>query len=220
MREKVEQSYNYGEKVLISTSNQQKGVGRQGKSWTHFENSLAFSLSFKPHLKASVTPLEVGALLVKYLKSIGHNLYLKWPNDLINSKKQKCGGILCTFINSNLVLVGIGLNWGKADYVPQNDSDILPGAIEFNSKLSREEQQTIPHNIASFLYANRLSSEEVSNTWRQFCCHYEKKVSLLDGTQTVSGIFKGIGPGGEALIAHKGKIQMFTTGSIVLLETV
>ena len=102
--------------TLVSTSRQTGGLGQGGSRWVHFAGSLAFSLSLPPHSRTGLTPLEVGAALTSFFASLGHRISLKWPNDLLNDKGEKCGGILCSLVDADTVVAGIGINWGRGDY--------------------------------------------------------------------------------------------------------
>ena len=201
--------------LLVSASHQAQAVGRGGAAWTHTANSIGFSLALAPHPEASLTPLEVGAALLGYFAGIGQQLSLKWPNDLLNSGGQKCGGILCTLVAPETVIVGVGLNWGEAPSL--QDADIAPGAIESGKRLSESEQEKLSYQIASHLLENRLSSENIRKVWNEHCFHLGKMVSIADNGKRIDGLFKELGPKGEAVIEQDGQIKTIVTGSLSLL---
>ncbi len=172
------------EPMVVITKNQTKGKGQRERSWHHFENSLAMSFSFKPSQIPTMTPLKLGVLLCEYFEKKDIDLKLKWPNDLIIDDK-KCGGILCEYINEEIVLVGLGLNLfetekKKFEY-PHGFLDISINAKE----------------LMIFLYEDHLNKDFTSEFMKR-CVHQNKEVEV-DGKK---GIFKGIGAHGEALIQH------------------
>ena len=202
--------------LLISTSRQREGRGRRQNRWIHVDNALAFSLTFKPHAEPTLTPLEVASILIKYFQQQGYRLHLKWPNDFLNSHGQKCGGILCTYLSGETVLVGIGLNVGRADFDELTKDMVAPGSIDDNKMLSEQDKQKIPLDIYHHLVKNRMSSQQVLNTWNQHCFHQGKNVTIVDDDKKVVGLFHGITPKGEAILECEGRREYVAVGSLVM----
>lgn len=202
--------------LLVSASRQTEGRGRGRNQWVHSDNALAFSLALGPHPEPTLTPLEVGSILINYFQQQTYQLYLKWPNDLLNSQGQKCGGILCSLMDGNTVVVGIGINLGKSDFqgVPRNT--IVPGHIDDKKILIERDKQDIPLDISQYIIKNRMTAKQVLQTWNDHCFHQKKKVLIGDGNSSIGGLFQGITPKGEAIIESNGIHEYVTTGSLVI----
>ena len=103
--------------TLIITDHQQKGKGRRQNIWDATPGkSLTFSFVLYPENnldKLALFPLLTGLSIVKGIESAAFiNIGLKWPNDIMLSRK-KMGGILIEskIISNRLsIVVGIGLN--------------------------------------------------------------------------------------------------------------
>ena len=207
LKKKIEQKEFDNLPLLVSTSRQKQGRGRRQNQWLHLENALAFSLTFKPHAEPTLTPLEIASILIKYFRE--YELYLKWPNDLINSGGQKCGGILCTFLTREIIIVGIGINWGKADF-----KGLEWGPVDDKRVLSEQEKQEIPFEMSQYLVKNRMSSQQVLRTWNRHCFHRDKEVFIIDNDREIVGLFQGITHKGEAIVSNNGRQEYVAAGSL------
>ncbi|RLA63243.1 MAG: biotin--[acetyl-CoA-carboxylase] ligase [Epsilonproteobacteria bacterium] len=186
--------------ILISAEEQTHGVGRQKKKWVHQKNSLAFSFTLKPCEVPTLTPLEVSVLIAKFIKeNFALKLKLKWPNDLLNEKGEKCGGILIQNIEGRLI-VGVGINLSMERPIEKREL-YPPGYFKIitpNKELIRD--------IYSFILNNRSTPDEIRDLWEEKCIHLGKQVEI----DNITGVFEGIGEIGEALIRSDGIIRVYS----------
>ncbi len=196
--------------ILVSTDHQSAGVGRQGAPWSHLDEALAFSFDISPNPTITLTPLEIGILLSRFFRP---KLSLKWPNDLINKKREKIGGILCQLVGQR-VAVGIGLNI-KADTTKLNFDYPVGSLFNFEEQLSSQYKKELPFEIVEFIHSHRLTSEGVINEFQDYCVHQNQEVIILNGKNKESGLFVGLGKNGEALLKKQdGLIEAHLTGSL------
>lgn len=103
--------------LLLVAENQTAGRGRAGRSWLSSpEGSLTFSLAWRfeggPQALSGL-PLAIGVALAETLGTLGQQVQLKWPNDLlkdgdklagilVETQSAPGGGVWC--------VIGIGLN--------------------------------------------------------------------------------------------------------------
>jgi BirA family biotin operon repressor/biotin-[acetyl-CoA-carboxylase] ligase len=199
------------EPLLISTNCQTEGTGRQGSSWNHYNNALAFSFTLQPSSVVTLTPLEIGVHLANYFQP---NLKLKWPNDLLNSKEEKVGGIICQLYH-DVILVGVGLNLYLSDKDKKDTPFPYPvGSIFKENNSKDEDKENLPKLIFDFILKSRLNTKELKEQWLQSCCHLNKHVTVSDHKNISKGIFIGLGENGEALIKDGDKIGKALTGSL------
>lgn len=198
--------------LLVSTSHQTKGKGRQGNDWEFFDGSLAFSFTLIPHNIISLTPLEIGVQLVNFFQIFyNQKVFLKWPNDLLNENGDKIGGIICENNGKDFILAGIGINIG-IDTVHLQDQKKASG-LKFS--LTPNHQNEIPRLFYNYIGNNRKSRDEIIKLWTQNCFHMNKKVSLQNN-KTEEGIFKGIGINGEAILLIDNIEKKFYSGSLFI----
>lgn len=202
-------SQNYS-KVLITTEDQTSGVGRRGNQWLNVDHALAFSFSLNPSNTMTLTSLELGIHLCNFYQD---KVSLKWPNDLLNSKGQKCGGIICNLVDQNVIIAGIGLNMFLEE-TPKNDFKIAPGGIFDQKPIQVDYKKLTPLEIVEEIHNNRMDDKDILEMWNNHCVHLDKPVRIVDQSSDTSGIFRGIGPQGEALIETNGNVINIMSGSL------
>ena len=211
------------QKILVSTSKQSGGVGRHGNKWDSFKNSLTFSFTIKtqPTKNLSTLPLELSVFLAEWLKlKTGKELKVKWPNDILTINAQKCGGILCHYINPKIIIAGIGLNLGPISFKPDHLYKTSPGFISDAIELSENDKKDLPLDFYTFFLERFASKKNNLASWENLCIHLNKtvKISHSEGNFKI-GRFKGIGPCGEAILELENKLEeKFMSGSLNLVE--
>ena len=200
--------------ILISTDSQTQGIGRRSNSWHHGRNALAFSFTLPYFDKMSMVSQETAVLLVKFLKYTGgYEIGLKWPNDLINKRSEKCGGIVVHLQNKTLI-VGVGINWGRGEFAGKYR--YAPGVVDKFYVFKNEDYEKIPFDFYTYLLAHRLSVQETREEWMRYCCHLNEVVQIYEDSGVEQGIFLGIGRLGEAVLRKGDHVKTFFTGSLSL----
>jgi BirA family biotin operon repressor/biotin-[acetyl-CoA-carboxylase] ligase len=198
--------------ILVSCDKQSKGQGRNAKSWDHLEEALAFSFTLSPNDPLTLSSLEVAVLIAFYFReNQSCEVLLKWPNDLMTTEGKKCGGIISAVIDNTLI-VGAGVNFVN----PKDKNYQTPGGAIKPKNLSSDFKEKMPTEIYQYLLNNRLKAQDVSKRWNELSCHLNKEVTLIEADKSISGIFQGLGPHGEALIESNGKVRSFFNGSLLL----
>lgn len=194
--------------ILISCDQQTDGIGSKNNLWDFYQKSLAISFTLIPNITPTLTPLEIGLIISKYFREKHSTaIFLKWPNDLLNHEGKKCSGIICQYIDSNLVIAGLGINLGfqqQKNTYPHGFSSLVINYASLES-LSRE--------IYKYILNNRiLTFFELEMEFMQACSHINKKVKVDDA----EGLFQGIGKGGEALVLINGEVKKFYSSSLTI----
>lgn len=102
--------------VLILAKSQIAGRGRSGRKWVGIDSAFLGTYLFRTAgIAAEVNgfSLAVGLVTCQILCSLGCDIRVKWPNDLISSDGEKLGGILVEILHGSsekYYLVGIGVN--------------------------------------------------------------------------------------------------------------
>ncbi len=88
---------------------QSAGRGRLGRSWEVPEGtSVMMSILLRPKFEPQYAPTPYpcnGMAVAKAVKSLGFDVSIKWPNDVVVSHKKICG-----------ILTEMGVRDGKIDY--------------------------------------------------------------------------------------------------------
>lgn len=197
--------------IIVSTSYQDAGHGRRGSEWKHFDYALSFSFTIKPNECMTLTPLEIGCLLADFFSP---NIQLKWPNDLINPKKEKVGGIICQLIEG-VIVAGVGINL----YLPQQEDNHgfpypVGGVFTEKENFTSDFQSEIPKKIYQYILENRLTSAQVQSQFSRHCSHLNQQVQIIDHQTTNAGEFIGISSQGEALLQQEDQVSKVLTGSL------
>jgi biotin-[acetyl-CoA-carboxylase] ligase BirA-like protein len=194
------------EGMIISCEHQLAGRGRGNNQWMSMPGTLCFSMNLKPHPILSFTAMEMAVIISHFFSLKGKELSLKWPNDLWDSQRKKCGGLLIQ-VHQEILLTGIGLN------LFSEDKD-FGGILDFDAeKIINKEMWS--KEIGEFIVNNRIKDTPLLKTlWRQRCGHLNERVSIRDGEQEVQGIFQDIGEYGEALILTQDGVNKIYNGSL------
>lgn len=206
LKEKVRNS---NDSLLISTDNQINGRGRQGSTWEHFDCALAFSFNITPNEVLTLTSLEIGVLLAEFFEG---KAKLKWPNDLLNDRKEKVGGILCQLMDKQ-ILVGIGLNL-KGETERERFPYPVGSILSNDDVLAYNFKKELPLKIVNYILANRLTPFQVKEKFNQSCIHINSDVTITNTNEVDNGVFIGIGENGEAILQKEGQLKKVLTGSL------
>ena len=131
---------------LLISEVQFGGRGRRGRSWmSPYARNLAISLGMKLNRSAGEIgsfSLVVGVAVVDVLREVGVlELSLKWPNDVLLSRRKVCG-ILIELVPSDAsfeVVVGFGVNIGSQALIVGAVDQEVADVYEQAPNMSRNE---------------------------------------------------------------------------------
>uniref|UniRef100_UPI000B363B7E bifunctional biotin--[acetyl-CoA-carboxylase] ligase/biotin operon repressor BirA n=1 Tax=Thaumasiovibrio occultus TaxID=1891184 RepID=UPI000B363B7E len=204
------------------------GRGRRGRAWySPFGCNLYLSLYWR--LEAGLAAamglsLAVGIIAAETLREqTGADVRVKWPNDLyVNDKKL--AGILVELSGqageTAHVIVGMGINmamptdidtpidqpWTSVADVGQN----MPSRNELLASLIERLREGLAHYEREGLAA-------FTSRWNLLDNYIDRRVTLIIGPNTVSGIARGINEQGALLLENEnGDITPYIGGEISL----
>jgi BirA family biotin operon repressor/biotin-[acetyl-CoA-carboxylase] ligase len=201
--------------ILISCDNQTNGHGRQGKPWQCTKNAITCSFSYKLNETPTLTPLQVGYWLCRFLgEKYQVNLGLKWPNDLLNQDGHKVSGIICQKIDDEFAVVGIGVNLGASSWDPSIEFKTKPASVVPELNLGPDEISEATTQLYEYLLDNQNKPFDLE-LWNNLCLHTNQFIRIEDNSKSVTGTFKGIGNLGQALVEQDDlSIQEVYTGTV------
>ena len=199
---------------VIISNKQIDGKGRVGKTWSSPDSgNIYMSIACKGLIQKAPLSLIVGIICQRSIeKIIGSDLIgLKWPNDIIYSKK-KIGGILIEkeFMGQDILnIIGIGLNLN----LPNKES-WWGDLSSFNLELKRNELI----NIIIIELINFIDNDihQWVDEWEGLCIHMNSEINIKQNNKIIdSGIFTGINQDGSVKITSKdGNIKKYEFGEI------
>ena len=106
----------YSKPTIVTSLRQTRGRGTMGKKWISKKGNLFFTIFFE--LNQKKINFKHFAILNAYLirhiisKEYKSKIKIKWPNDLLFSKKKICGILQETIIfrKKKFLIVGMGIN--------------------------------------------------------------------------------------------------------------
>jgi BirA family biotin operon repressor/biotin-[acetyl-CoA-carboxylase] ligase len=199
---------------VIISNKQTDGKGRVGKTWSSPDSgNIYMSIACKGLIQKAPLSLIVGIICQRSIeKVIGSDLIgLKWPNDIIYSKK-KIGGILIEkeIMGQDILnIIGIGLNLN----LPNKES-WWGDLSSFNLELKRNELI----NIIIIELINFIDNDihQWVDEWEGLCIHMNSEINIKQNNKIIdSGIFTGINQDGSVKITSKdGNIKKYEFGEI------
>jgi len=198
--------------LVVISEQQTAGRGRQGREWySPNTGNIYMTVKFRDKGHAPLS-LIIGLLISEAIYSVSDkkiNAGLKWPNDLLISKKKICGILIESEINENEFefVVGIGINyslpkkevwWGEIGKL----ADILPREKLINSIL---------HSVVNYA---QNGYENWKTAWEKRCMHMDIEIEAVSNNQRVIeiGIFKGINEEGKMLLQTESELKIISSG--------
>ena len=211
----------------IITLNQSGGRGRRGKSWISAPNKgIALSCRVPTDGLAidqlPLISLAAGVALHAWIEevtrsSLGPDLALKWPNDLV-WKKGKLAGILCEsrfYSTRAKAIVGIGINLSRIDGIPVESASLED--ICSSTPVIQEGSEEILRLIERLSRMMTLLRDDPSSVLKQW-----RERALPIGTvmrrEGVTGLYKGIDDHGALLLDMQGQTVKVDTGEVELIS--
>jgi biotin-(acetyl-CoA carboxylase) ligase len=166
-------------------------------------------------------PVETGILLARGLSaSFGLDVRLKWPNDLLVSRK-KLGGLLvearANAEGEGYAVVGIGVNVGATR--AQLDAAALPDATSLKAAGAPEESLSGDAPLLallSILEEGLLAPKPVlPEAFEEVSAHSAgDRLTVADGDRTVEGTYLGVTPEGFLRLAVASGEERVVSGDV------
>lgn len=202
---------------VISAVIQTGGYGRRGRAWQGPVGNLYFTMveHFSGMGQLEYFPYVVGLALYDAVAdhlSNGHELRVKWPNDvLVNGKKMS--GILIE-VKDNTLLIGIGVN---VMVKPETDQPVT-----FINEYA-DPKMTAAQVLSAFLYHYDLWMERaekggftaIKGDWMARAAFIGEPISArLANGQVLNGIFDALDDHGALVLRGETAHHVITSADI------
>ncbi len=217
------------EGLVVIAEHQQRGRGRMGRIWhTLADDALALTVLLRPPLppeRVPQIPLVVGVALCEAFRSLGGNVAIKWPNDILHGG-AKLAGILTEMRaepgHVQAVAVGIGINVrhpadGWPTDIRQAVTDLGTAAGKPVRRLDVAERviRSLDASYALYLHGGFAPLRE---RWWAAHAASEAWVRVRDGHGHVEGTAIGIDHDGALLLSVGGTTRRIVSGDLELME--
>jgi BirA family biotin operon repressor/biotin-[acetyl-CoA-carboxylase] ligase len=217
--------------LLIVTSMQTAGRGRQTRTWFSPRGGLYFSLVVRPRLGPHFAPLAsflLGCAVAKGLQSFGlDNVRVKWPNDVLIGE-DKIAGILNELVSIDPVdawmILGVGVNQNiRANEFPQELLGVTTSVFDVLGKETSLESLLISIVSEIDCLFGIVESEKsyfsVMNLWRSMSNTLGRRVRVNDGFKEIVGIAEDVLDDGTLIVNTGNTKEMITMGDVTHLRS-
>ena len=212
------------EGTLALAEFQSAGRGRLGRSWEVPEGtSVMMSILLRPKFEPQYAPtltLVMGMAVAKAVKSLGFDVSIKWPNDVVVSHKKICGiltemGVRDGKIDYAVIGVGINVNIKKfpEEMADKATSLYLESGKEFDrSQIPGLVMEAFEEYYEKFAATCDLSG--LKEEYESILANYNQPVRVL-AKEPYEGVARGITDGGELLVEKTdGTIVAVSAGEV------
>lgn len=169
---------------IFAAKYQTSGRGQKGTVWeSDQEKNLTFSIILKSNNIKAENQFYVAQIVTigikRYLKSLGIDAKIKWPNDIYVGDKKICGILIEHFLSGDILsgtVVGIGLNLNQTKFNsnapnPISVASILGKELDIDAELNNllgyiHEIYYLFLNYRSSSMFSRLDSEYHDSLYR------------------------------------------------------
>lgn len=215
------------EGTIVCAEAQTQGRGRRGRNWVSAKGQgVYFSIILRPCIplpEAATLTLVFAVALCKAVRVMtGLGAMIKWPNDILISKK-KVAGILME-LNAetdriHYIIVGVGLNVGGKIFAG------LPQATSLEQQLgqsiSRVQifQEILRQAEEHYVLFQKEGFAPIAKMWREYSATLHQPVRITEAHGIAEGVAVDIDEQGALLVQEKnGRIVRKISGDIAHLR--
>ena len=163
------------EGTLALAEYQSAGRGRLGRSWEVPEGtSVMMSILLRPDFQPQYAPmltLVMGMAVAKAVKNLGFDVSIKWPNDVVVSRKKICGILIKNVFEGDYVkksITGIGVNVNNE--IPP---ELQPIAINLKSLIGKVDTDEFSKKLIENIRNNAVAIRRAYyRHFYSFCAHF------------------------------------------------
>lgn len=161
----------------LYTFNQTQGRGQYGNSWlSNSDKNLAFSIAFrcnKINLPYHLFNFHTANVLREFIaKKTDAKVEVKWPNDIITSRKKISGMLIERIkrLESDFYVLGIGINILQEDFLnlPKAGSILTQTSLRFNlHEWAKEMNEFLINNLFGEKKEEQILEDYNKNLFRK-----------------------------------------------------
>ena len=204
---------------------QSAGKGRLGRRWVVPEgNSIMMSILLRPDFEprfASMLTLVMGLSVAQAVKELGVDVSIKWPNDVVVSRKKICGILTEMGLEDGKireVVIGVGINVNLAEIQEELKDKATSLYLETGKTYDRNfliglVMGKFEKNYEKFVQTCDLSL--MIDDYNMMLANKCQPVRILDKLDPYEGVALGIDREGELLVrVADGRIRKVCSGEV------
>ena len=212
----------FADGTAVIADRQTAGKGRQGKSWSEAPVGQAMYLSVLFHsMKISdmgLLPLLCGLATAR---SLGAAARIKWPNDVVVSRKKICGILTEMTMKQDKIgcaVIGVGINVNMESFPEEMADKATSLYLESGHPFDRAQVVGLVMKHFEENYERFVQTEDLSGLkpdYEKMLANLNQPVRVLDQNDPYEGIARGINAGGELLVERAdGTVEEVNSGEV------
>jgi BirA family biotin operon repressor/biotin-[acetyl-CoA-carboxylase] ligase len=197
--------------TVVVADKQTAGKGRRGRTWESPAGAnLYFSILLRPSFATEKAPMLTLVMAYSAAKVIREQLYMeamiKWPNDLVLSKKKICG-ILTEMslkgMDIDYIVVGTGINVNLTTFPEELKETATSLFLEKGVQVDRDA--LLDAVLQEFwkqyeIFAEIQDLSDLQREYNEILVNCGKEVCVLEPGNEYKAIAQGINETGELLV--------------------
>ena len=212
------------EGTLALAEFQSAGRGRLGRSWEVPEGtSVMMSILLRPKFEPQYAPtltLVMGMAVAKAVKSLGFDVSIKWPNDVVVSHKKICGILTEMGVRDGKIdyaVIGVGINVNIKEFPEEMADKATSLYLESGREFDRSQIPGLVMEAFEEYYEKFAATCDLSGLKEEYesiLANYNQPVRVL-AKEPYEGVARGITDGGELLVEKTdGTIATVSAGEV------
>ena len=212
------------EGTLALAEFQSAGRGRLGRSWEVPEGtSVMMSILLRPKFEPQYAPtltLVMGMAVAKAVKSLGFDVSIKWPNDVVVSHKKICGILTEMGVRDGKIdfaVIGVGINVNIREFPEEMADKATSLYLESGREFDRSQLPGLVMEAFEEYYekfAATCDLRGLKEEYESILANYNQPVRVL-AKEPYEGVARGITDGGELLVEKTdGTIVAVSAGEV------
>ena len=212
------------EGTLALAEFQSAGRGRLGRSWEVPEGtSVMMSILLRPKFEPQYAPtltLVMGMAVAKAVKSLGFDVSIKWPNDVVVSHKKICGILTEMGVRDGKIdyaVIGVGINVNIKEFPEEMADKATSLYLESGKEFDRSQIPGLVMEAFEEYYEKFAATRDLSGLKEEYesiLANYNQPVRVL-AKEPYEGVARGITDGGELLVEKTdGTIVAVSAGEV------
>ena len=212
------------EGTLALAEFQSAGRGRLGRSWEVPEGtSVMMSILLRPKFEPQYAPtltLVMGMAVAKAVKSLGFDVSIKWPNDVVVSHKKICGILTEMGVRDGKIdyaVIGVGINVNIKEFPEEMADKATSLYLESGREFDRSQIPGLVMEAFEEYYEKFAATCDLSGLKEEYesiLANYDQPVRVL-AKEPYEGVARGITDGGELLVEKTdGTIVAVSAGEV------
>ena len=212
------------EGTLALAEFQSAGRGRLGRSWVVPEGtSVMMSILLRPKFEPQYAPtltLVMGMAVAKAVKSLGFDVSIKWPNDVVVSHKKICGILTEMGVRDGKIdyaVIGVGINVNIKEFPEEMADKATSLYLESGREFDRSQIPGLVMEAFEEYYEKFAATCDLSGLKEEYesiLANYNQPVRVL-AKEPYEGVARGITDGGELLVEKTdGTIVAVSAGEV------